>query len=318
MGVWNTGLYSSDFALDLRSAIAAVVRLPLDAGQLVDALCELEPSAAAHRVDDEDHTTFWLVVADQFAKRNIVADRARDAALAIIDSGMDLDMHAKRGMGEPDLAKRRKVLQDVRARVLATQQSNKSRPVLKNPQPYLMEVGDVFAYPTAKGRPINPYITPGKGRSGGPLAWSQDGWSAFVVVGRGRAFGFLAWYRPMTIATAVADRPTLSALDGEPLWIFRLAGTCSAVHFKRMRLEHIGRLPVDSAKLKRAFPEMRPSHSRAIGDISISNELSVGPSVHSFVLAPPGEPANARKGRLPTMSDIQQILVDRDLPESRA
>jgi hypothetical protein len=317
MGVWNTGLYSGDFALDLRSAIAAVARLPLDADQLVDALCELEPGAA-HRVDDEDHTTFWLVLADQFAKRGIVADRARDNALDLIDSGADLAMHAKRGMGASDLAKRRKVLDEVRARVFATQQSMKPRPVLKNPQPYLMEIGDVFAYPTAKGRPINPYITPGKERSSGPLAWSQDGWSAFVVVDRGRAFGFLSWYRPMTIASAVAEMPALSGLYGELLWTFRLAGTCSTVHFKRMRFEHIGKLPVDGVKLKLAFPEMRPSHSQAISDISISNALSVGPSVHSYLLAAPGEPAAARRGRMPTLSGIQQILAYRDLPESGA
>jgi hypothetical protein len=76
MGVWNTGLYSSDFALDLRSAISAVIRLPLDADQLVQALSELEPTAS-QSMDDEDHTSFWLVLADQFAKRGM---RGRELA----------------------------------------------------------------------------------------------------------------------------------------------------------------------------------------------------------------------------------------------
>ena len=307
MGVWNTGLYSGDFALDLRSAIAAVVRLPLDADQLVNALSELEPTASRN-ADDEDHTTFWLVLADQFAKRGIVAESLRTKALSVIDGGLDLSMHARRGMGSSDLAKRRKVLEQVRARVLALQSSTKQRPVLKHPQPYLMEIGDVLVYPTSKGKPINPYITPGKERSSGPLAWSQDGWSALVVVDRGRAFGFLSWYRPMTITVALPDRPDLTRLKGELLWAFRLAGTCSAVHFKRMRFDPIGKLPVDTDKLKRVFPEMRPSHSRAITDISIANELSVMPSVGAFALAPPGELASARRGRIPTMFGIQQIL----------
>src|SRR3954454_9642897 len=217
MGVWNTGLYSSDFALDLRSAISAVIRLPLDADQLVQVLSELEPTAS-QSMDDEDHTSFWLVLADQFAKRGMLTESLRSKALNVIDGGLDVSMHARRGMAGSHLAKRRKVLEQVRARVLDRQESTKSRPVLKNPQPYVMEVGDVLVYPTSKGKPINPYITPGKERSSGPLAWNQDGWSALVVVDRGRAFGFLTWYRPMTITVALPDRPELSMLEAERLW----------------------------------------------------------------------------------------------------
>ena len=75
MGVWNPGLYSGDFALDLRSAIRAIARLPEDGDRLLDILCGTEP-AAANNPQDEDHTTFWLVAADQFARRGIVSDRA--------------------------------------------------------------------------------------------------------------------------------------------------------------------------------------------------------------------------------------------------
>jgi hypothetical protein len=113
MGVWGAGLYSGDFALDLRSAVSAVARLPFDSDKLVDILCETEPRAA-NDSDDEEHTTFWLVVADQFAKCSITCDRARDKALAIIESGNDLAMHEKLGMNPSDLTKRRKMLQDLR------------------------------------------------------------------------------------------------------------------------------------------------------------------------------------------------------------
>jgi hypothetical protein len=58
-----------------------------------------------------NNTTFWLVVADQFAKRAITCDRAREQALTIIDAGSDLAMHAALGMSPADLAKRRKLLQ---------------------------------------------------------------------------------------------------------------------------------------------------------------------------------------------------------------
>jgi hypothetical protein len=76
MGTWGASLYAGDFAMDLRGTIGAVARLPFDADRLLDILCESEP-AAADKPDDEDHTIFRLVVADQFAKRAIVCDRAR-------------------------------------------------------------------------------------------------------------------------------------------------------------------------------------------------------------------------------------------------
>jgi len=116
MGVWSTGLYSGDFALDLRSTIKAIARLPYDGDKLVEILCGTEP-AAANSPEDEDHTTFWLVAADQFAKRGIVSDRAREAALKIVDSGSDLAILEKLGMDPADLKKRRKVLEEVRARI---------------------------------------------------------------------------------------------------------------------------------------------------------------------------------------------------------
>jgi hypothetical protein len=89
MGAWGTGLYSGDFAADLRSAVAAVARLPFDGERLVEFLCETEPGAA-REPNDPDHTVFWLVVVDQFAKRAIASATARDTALAIIDGGRDL------------------------------------------------------------------------------------------------------------------------------------------------------------------------------------------------------------------------------------
>src|SRR5215467_13915543 len=105
MGVWGVGLYSGDLAADLRSTISAVVRLPFDPGRLVEILCETEPSVA-NDPEDSEHTTFWLVVADQFAKRAITCDRVRNKALAIIDGGDDLRALEKLGMGPVDLKKR--------------------------------------------------------------------------------------------------------------------------------------------------------------------------------------------------------------------
>ena len=70
MGAWGTGLYSSDMAADMRATVKSVLRLPLDEDRIVDILRDSE-TQAANDVDNEDHTTFWLVLADQFEKRGI-------------------------------------------------------------------------------------------------------------------------------------------------------------------------------------------------------------------------------------------------------
>lgn len=268
MGVWSTGLYSGDFALDLRSTIKAIARLPYDGDKLVDILCQTE-TAAANSPEDEDHTTFWLVTADQFAKRGIVSAYASETALKIIDGGGDLAMLEKLGMDAAGLRKRRKILEELRTRIAAPATA-KPRPILKKPQAYLMDVGDVLVYPTCAGHCINPYFA-SKERD---RSWKgQDGWSAAVIVDRGRAFEFLVWYRPLTLA-AVADKPTLSALRGERLWTFAPAGTCSASHFRKMELEKIGVLPVDRNKLIQTFGEIAPGTSAAISDISIANSFN--------------------------------------------
>jgi hypothetical protein len=137
--------------MDFCSTISAVSRLPFDAEKLVDILSATSPTAA-NNPDDEDHTTFWLVVADQLAKRAIVRDRARDKALGIIESGIDIAMLEKLGMNPSDLRKRRKALEEVRVRITTPPVSSRPRPVLKKPQAFLMDVGDVLVYPIFGGR----------------------------------------------------------------------------------------------------------------------------------------------------------------------
>jgi hypothetical protein len=119
MGIWGTGLYSGDFAMDLRSTISAVSRLPFDPGRLVEILCETEPTAANNR-NDEEHTTFWLILADQFAKRGIAYKPVRDRALQIIDGFEDQAMLEKLGATPVDIRHRRKVLLELRARIAST------------------------------------------------------------------------------------------------------------------------------------------------------------------------------------------------------
>ena len=65
MGAWGIGLYSSDMAADMRSTIKSVLRLPFDEDRIVNVLSDCE-RGPANDPNDEDHTIFWLVLADQF------------------------------------------------------------------------------------------------------------------------------------------------------------------------------------------------------------------------------------------------------------
>jgi hypothetical protein len=201
MGAWGVGLYSGDYAMDLRSTIGAVARLPLNPAELLAVLRQSETSVADDS-GDSDHTVFWLVVAAQFHKRGIDCPEARERALAIITGGEDMAAMARLGMDEKSLAKRRSTLETLAA-ALKAPVPTKSCKVLKAPQRFVLEVGEVVAYPVdARGEPINPYLV-GKPW---PIAksWVQAAWDAMVIVERGHVFDFLA--PPLGVDQAIRRR----------------------------------------------------------------------------------------------------------------
>jgi hypothetical protein len=306
MGVFGKGLYSGDFALDLRSAVAAVLRLPFDPDKLVDILSGTEP-LAANNPNDEDHTTFWLVVADQFAKRGVACDRVRTKALAIIDTGADIAMIEKLGMKPAELRQRRRILDELRTRITTAPPTSKPRAVLRKPQPLLMNTGDVLVYPTCSGKNINPYFRSKEDDThytrDGLRPWQQDGWGAIVVLDCGRAFDFLSWYRPATLGEQRAERPTLDSLRGDMLWTVELHGTCSPSHFKKMELEKIGVLPVDREKANDVYPRFGTGISAAVQNISIANRMKA--ALPGKAIANPG---GEQKHYAPTLSAIEQVL----------
>jgi hypothetical protein len=299
MGTWGRGLYSGDFAADLRGAVSAVARLPFDSERLVELLCETEP-AAAHEPKDPDHTVFWLVVADQFAKRGIAAASARETALAIIDERRDLATMASLGMDGADLRARGRMLAELRERLVAPARSAKPRTVRKKPQPFLLETGDVIVFPTARGNCINPYFSSKEEIAGG---WHQDGWGAAVIVECGRAFDFLAWYRPLRAPAATPAKPDLVALSAHPDWTLQRPGTVTRLHLQRMEIERVGALPIDAAKLDRLFPARPSGRSDAVSDISIANRLHLPVEGISKPNYQPGR-------KIPTVQWLADILRD--------
>src|SRR5947209_15227612 len=139
MGAWGTGLYSSDMAADMRSTIKSVLRLPLDEDRIVEIVRDCE-GRAANDPNDEDHTTFWLVLADQFEKRGVAHAPTRERAIAIIDRGDDLALVEKLGMKQADLRKRGAKLAELRARLAAAPRASKPRVMIKAAEPYVLEV----------------------------------------------------------------------------------------------------------------------------------------------------------------------------------
>ena len=205
MGVWSTGLYAGDFALDLRSTIQGSRPLAVRRGQTRRTSWVRRNQRAAGNPEDEDHTTFWLVVADQFAKRGIVSDRARETALTDYRrAAADMAMLEKLGMdpASPEKTSRRSLKSCARGSprrpaAKTTSRSQETAGVCDG-------CGRCFASdPTCEGNAVSIRISPRRSETS---AWKgQDGWSAAVIVDRGRAFEFLTWYRPVTLVIALRN-----------------------------------------------------------------------------------------------------------------
>jgi len=213
MGAWGVGLYSSDMAADMRSTVKSVLRLQFDENRIVDLLCDGERKAADDP-NDEDHTTFWLVLADQFEKRGVAHAPTREKAIAIIERGDDLDMMEKRGMKPTDLRKRGAKLAELRARLAAAPRASKPRATIKAPQPFVLDIGVLYACPVQKSSCLTPYL---RDNWYVDTPWIPDGWRQFVILDRGRKFDYLAWYQPIVTRKPVKQKPRLFDA-GDDLW----------------------------------------------------------------------------------------------------
>ena len=272
MGAWGIGLYSGDFARDLKTTISAVCRLPLNEELLVYAIRESEASAATDPAD-ADHTTFWLVLADQFEKRLIFSKRVWQMALAIIEGGKDATMMQALGMKAADIRRRADKLAELRGRLLAQPKVSRERKTIKAPEPYVFNLCGVYAYPTRGGEPMNPYTS---AKFFNRVGWHPDGFGLMLVVGRGRAFGYLAWYSAVRAAEVVPAVPDREALICSVRWTAPpFCGTCNPAHFRKLELSEVGVFRVEAARVDQFFPHLAPGNSYAVSDISIANRMKI-------------------------------------------
>jgi hypothetical protein len=277
MGAWGAGLYSSDMAADMRAVIKSALRLPFDEDRIVEILSDGERAAADP--NNEDHTTFWLVLADQFEKRSVAHPPSRDKAIAIIDRGDDLAMMEKLGMKQADLRKRGAKLAELRARLAAAPRVSKSRVTIKAPEPYTLEIGVLYACPVKGSSCINAYFSK-KDLERWPF--TPDGWRQFVILDRGRAFDYLAWYQPLVCKKPVPQKPQLADAGADLWWKLDTPKTCPERHFERMGIEAIGTVPIDMEKARARFPKSRRGivflgwggRGAAVNDISICNSMN--------------------------------------------
>lgn len=276
MGSWGSGLYSDDFALDLRATIAAIAKLPLTAEHIVEILCEQDPVQSSDE-NDEDHATFWLVVADQLARRGIDSERARTMAIDIIDRGLATAMFEQLGASAADVRKRGAALAELRAKLTVPVPSGVVRKVLRKPQPLLLQTGDLVVFPTSRAHPANPYCR--DRRSFDTTPWVQDGWGAALVIDCGHAFDFLAWYRPITLIGVREQKPDRESLHADHEWTIKNPGTLTLPHMKKMALEKVGEVAIDRARLAGAFPGtwLSPGIRAAVRNVSLANALDVAP-----------------------------------------
>ena len=78
---------------------------------------------------------------------------------------------------------------------------------------------------------------------------------------------------------------------------------------KTMDLEKLGTVSLDKEKLRRLFPDMRPGTYQAINNISLANEMGVGPSTPEVLISKAGEPPNLGRGKPHSaILGIEQIL----------
>jgi hypothetical protein len=309
MGAWGTGLYGADFASDLRGLVKSVLRLPVDESRILQILCEAE-ERAAHDPADDDHTTFWLVIADLLAKAGVACPEAFKTAIEIIDGGEDLKRQAARGMSGPKLEKHAAALVDLRGRLVNAPNVSKKRKTLDGPQPYLFDPGVIYALP-CKGATC---ISPGRGRKtldGSP--WVHDGYRQFIVLERGRAFDYLAWYQAIVTLAAVPRKPRLDDANADLWWRLELPQMCSKQTFDALEIEAVGAPPIDLGRAYERFPKRRPGlaflgwggRAAAINDVELTNW---------FVQSIPDRTAAIAKGQPPQdgatiMRNLDDILT---------
>jgi hypothetical protein len=289
MGSWGTGLYANDIASDMRDDFQTVRRAPWDGDGLRAWASDDYPM-----IDDpadDDHTDALLVLADLFWTHGIEHPATLGGARRIIDDGSDLARKRELGMTERDLARRARLLTTLASKWAAPNPRPRDRHILTSAEPFLFEEGGVLAYPTSKGVPRNPYVSPAhEADHERRFGWRHDGWGAAIVIARRRQHDVFAWYAMALLAASAPARPSLAEIARMSIlhtevWVETDEGavpsttrqihpiTMSRSHRDRLRVEIVGRLALRTDLVE---SEVMPPLLRRHWDESLANAALVG------------------------------------------
>jgi hypothetical protein len=272
MGSWGTGLYQNDTAVDVRMVFADLSGRPIDTDTLVAKV--FETFGCGKDPTREEDVDIWLALADQLHLYALEHPATMDRARRVITHGEDLAMKRDLDMSPRDLERREQVLAEVLERWAAPHPKPKKRKAPPAAEPFLLEVGDVWAFPTMQNA-----ARPFHAKDADLSRFVPDGWGVFVVADRFHAFDHRACYLFLLALPANGDRPTLEDVRSAPLqectyrlegydqeWVYpmifeaRLAKRKQGL--KQWNAELLGTLRIDADKVRDHAPDKLKSKSR--------------------------------------------------------
>lgn len=146
MGTWGPGLYQNDTAADIRSDFKLWVGMPWTPARLVEELAKEYQIPLDGTCDADDHTAFWLVLADQFHAYGLDHGDVFRTARRVIEDGTDIRILRELEMSEADLRRRAKSLDALTAKWRDPPAKIRKIKPLKQ-EPLVLAEGDVVAYP---------------------------------------------------------------------------------------------------------------------------------------------------------------------------
>ncbi|MCC6586973.1 MAG: hypothetical protein IT168_09805 [Bryobacterales bacterium] len=249
MSVWGVELYDNDITVDLRDLFRDFARYPLAAADLLQVVtacfpCALDP-------EDNNYTSFWLAAADQYYAYGIDDPVVRDRAMDIIHSNADLDLHESMGIGS-SLKYRAKMLASLEEKLSSPNPKPKKRNLLKRPEAWAFDEGDLIAYPSVSALPFSRFT---KRLTGG---WDPDGWSSFAVLIRFRILDFFPVYLIAALGEFGQAPPGPELLSASKLLFHPVLVTHSSQDPKRMELEKVAQFTIDEQAIYANFEPGRP------------------------------------------------------------
>lgn len=141
MGAWGTGLYSDDFALDVKNDLLSAINSGTPYREAFEKIKETYLDGAYD--DDSDIPVFWFVCADILWKKGRLDEDIKQTALAYLESETDIARWAEES---PVLGRKRKgVLEKLKLKLQSPQPE--AKPIrVKKLYKCPWNIGDVYAF----------------------------------------------------------------------------------------------------------------------------------------------------------------------------